>query len=85
MLNKLKLLRIQTTQKKWTEYVLGKKEFKSKEEYKEYWIKHSIANSNKWLKHWKDSELSEKGYTCAPWSLFKMSCYQWKEYVWGKK
>ena len=68
----------------WTEYVWGKKEFKTKEEIKKYWIENKIIGSNTWYKHWKDNNLQEQGYPSAPWSSYKMSIVKWTEYVWSK-
>jgi hypothetical protein len=70
-------------QVKWTEYVWGKK--KTKEEIKNYWIKHKIRSGRVWLKHWKDNNLQEQGYSSVPCSSYKMTDAEWSEYVWGKK
>ena len=58
---------------------------KTKEEHKEYWIKNKITSSTQWIKHWKESNLQEQGYSCKPWRTFYITTAEWVEYVCGKK
>lgn len=69
----------------WVKYVCGKKETKSKEETKKYWLDNGIRGSTGWKKHWEGNDLRALGYLYSPWESYKMICGKWTEYVWGER